>query len=210
MIKTDAGRRMDSLLAREVPGSRSLLLHSCCAPCSSHVISLLAPVFRITVFYYNPNIRPAAEYEKRKAEQIRFLQEYPRTVPLPFPIGMLDCDYDAEAFLTAADGLFSEPEGGARCEKCFALRLDATAAAAKSEGFDCFATTLTVSPHKDAALINELGTAAGALHEICYLPSDFKKKNGYPHSIALSHEYHLYRQNYCGCGFPESKEEYRP
>ena len=171
------------------------MLHSCCGPCSSRCIETLKKYFSVTVLFYNPNITDAAEYEKRKSEQIRLINQ-------AFPgVLFLDCDYDHSLFLAAAKGLEGEREGGARCAECFKLRLTATAKAAKAGGFDMFATTLTVSPHKNAPLINAIGSEAGALEGVEFLPSDFKKKNGYLHSIALSREFSLYRQNYCGCEF---------
>ncbi len=170
-----------------------LLLHSCCAPCSSHCIDVLQEAAEVTILYFNPNIFPFEEYEKRKAEQIRLInQVYPDT-------GFCDCDYDHSLFLAVSRGLEGEKEGGARCAKCFELRLAATARAAKAGGYDLFATTLTVSPHKNAPLINEIGKLVGEREGVEFLPSDFKKKDGYLHSIKLSAAYSLYRQNYCGC-----------
>ena len=172
-----------------------LLLHSCCAPCSSHCLSVLVPLAKVTIFYFNPNIYPYEEYLKRKSEQIRLLkQAYPQAE-------FLDCDYDHNLFLRVAKGLEEEKEGGARCSKCFELRLTAAARAAKAGGFDMFATTLTVSPHKNAPLINAVGRAVGEREGVEFLPSDFKKQDGYLHSIRLSQEFSLYRQNYCGCEF---------
>ena len=172
-----------------------LLLHSCCAPCSSHCLSVLVPLAKVTIFYFNPNIYPYEEYLKRKSEQIRLLkQAYPQ-------VDFLDCDYDHNLFLRAAKGLEEEKEGGARCSKCFELRLTVAARAAKAGGFDMFATTLTVSPHKNAPLINAVGRAVGEREGVEFLPSDFKKQDGYLHSIRLSQEFSLYRQNYCGCEF---------
>ncbi len=170
-----------------------LLLHSCCAPCSSAVIQKLTEFFDITVYYYNPNISPLEEYEKRKEEQKRLLARW--GVPL------LECDYEGERYQNAVKGLESEPERGKRCDVCFALRLNQTAAAAKAGGYDYFCTTLTVSPHKNAQLINRIGTEIGAREGISFLPADFKKQGGYQRSIVLSKEYGLYRQDYCGCVF---------
>lgn len=193
-MKTDFNKFMLERLGG-APSAPKLLLHSCCAPCSSHCLSVLAPLADVTVFYFNPNIYPQKEYEKRKSEQIRLIHQV-------FPgVLFLDCDYDYSLFLAAAKGLEGEREGGARCAECFKLRLTATAKAAKAGGFDMFATTLTVSPHKNAPLINAIGSEAGALEGVEFLPSDFKKKDGYLHSIALSREFSLYRQNYCGCEF---------
>ena len=171
-----------------------LLLHSCCAPCSSACLERLKEHFAITVLYYNPNVDEEEEYRKRKAEQIRFLQE---TGWAEF----LDCDHDAAAFFKIAEGLENEPERGARCYRCYALRLEETARLAREKGFDWFATTLTLSPYKNAEWLNELGEEAGGRYGVNYLFTDFKKKGGYHRSIALSREYGLYRQDFCGCRF---------
>ena len=176
----------------------TLLLHSCCAPCSSYCLKETAKAFRVTVFYYNPNLDCEAEYVKRKSEQLRFLRE---TGYADF----LDCDYSPEEFAEAVEGYEQEPEGGARCSRCFRLRLEKTARAAKAGGFDYFGTTLTVSPLKNAALINEIGYELQDLYGVKYLPSDFKKRGGYYESVALSKQYGLYRQNYCGCVYSQRK-----
>ena len=173
----------------------SILLHSCCAPCSSHVIDTLTPYFNITIFYYNPNIEPFEEYEKRKEEEKRFIKEYPNINKLD----IIDCDYDNDKFKSMSKGLEHIPEGGARCIKCYHLRLDATAKKAKELGYDYFGTTLTVSPYKKSDKLNEIGEHLSKEYDIKYLYSDFKKKNGYKHSIELSKKYNLYRQDYCGC-----------
>lgn len=198
-MKTDYNKLMlERLSAAQTPPS--LLLHSCCAPCSSHCLSVLAPLAKVTVLYFNPNIFPAEEYEKRKSEQMRFIKEaYPQ-------VKVCDCDYDHTLFLAAVKGLEGEKEGGARCTECFRLRLTAAAQAAKTLGCDMFATTLTVSPHKNASLINEIGREIQAREGVEFLPSDFKKKEGYKHSILLSRRYSLYRQNYCGCEFSLAKD----
>ncbi len=177
-----------------IPKGERLLLHSCCAPCSSACLERLKDTFQVTVLYYNPNIDDKAEYEKRKAEQIRFLQE---TGWADF----LDCDHDSTAFSTMAKGLEEEPERGKRCYLCYGLRLNKTAETAKKNGFTWFATTLTLSPHKNADWLNELGEQAAQTQGINYLPTDFKKKGGYPRSIALSKEHTLYRQDFCGCKY---------
>lgn len=198
-MKTDYNKLMlERLSAAQTPPS--LLLHSCCAPCSSHCLSVLAPLAKVTVLYFNPNIFPVEEYEKRKSEQMRFIKEaYPQ-------VKVCDCDYDHTLFLAAVKGLEGEKEGGARCTECFRLRLTAAARAAKTLGCDMFATTLTVSPHKNAPLINEIGREIQAREGVEFLPSDFKKKEGYKHSILLSRRYSLYRQNYCGCEFSLAKD----
>ena len=192
----------DKLMQEELRGARDkrLLLHSCCAPCSSHCLSELSPQIGVTVLYYNPNLDCAEEYEKRKREQLRFLRE---TGLADF----LDCDYAPEDYLAAVRGLEEEKEGGARCAVCFRLRLDRTAREAKARGFDYFATTLTVSPLKNAKLINTIGFAVAEEVGVRYLPSDFKKRGGYLHSVKLSEEYGLYRQDYCGCAFSKAERE---
>ena len=171
-----------------------LLLHSCCAPCSSACLERLKDTFKITVLYYNPNIDEDAEYEKRKAEQIRFLQE---TGWAEF----MDCDHDAEAFADMAKGLENEPERGARCYRCYALRLAKTAEVAKQNGFAWFGTTLTLSPHKNHECLNEIVEKEGGRYALNYLYSDFKKQGGYYRSIDLSKEHGLYRQDFCGCKY---------
>ena len=192
----------DKLMQEELKGARDkrLLLHSCCAPCSSHCLSELSPQIGVTVLYYNPNLDCAGEYEKRKREQLRFLRE---TGLADF----LDCDYAPEDYLAAVRGLEKEKEGGARCAVCFRLRLERTAREAKARGFDYFATTLTVSPLKNARLINTIGFAVAEEVGVKYLPSDFKKRGGYLHSVRLSEEYGLYRQDYCGCAFSKAERE---
>ena len=192
----------DKRMQEELRGAQDkrLLLHSCCAPCSSHCLSELSPQIGVTVFYYNPNLDCAEEYEKRKREQLRFLRE---TGLADF----LDCDYAPEDYISAVRGLEEEKEGGARCAVCFRLRLERTAREAKARGFDYFATTLTVSPLKNAKLINTIGFAVAEEVGVPYLPSDFKKRGGYLHSVRLSEEYGLYRQDYCGCAFSKAERE---
>ncbi len=179
----------------------SLLLHSCCAPCSSYVLEYLSEYFSITVLYYNPNISPKEEYLHRLQEEKRLISE----MIFKNAVSVLECDYNADEFFNVAKDYEQEPEGGKRCEKCFDLRLDFTAKTAKEKNFDYFATTLTISPLKNAPLINEIGEKLAEKYNVKYLCSDFKKKEGYKRSIILSREYNLYRQNYCGCIF--SKEE---
>lgn len=173
----------------------TLLLHSCCAPCSSSCIEFLARYFQVTVFYYNPNISESEEYKKRVQEQIRFIQEFPTQHKVEF----IEGDYEPEVFYKAVKGLESEPEGGGRCFKCYELRLRKTAELAGRENFDYFTTTLTVSPLKNSVKLNEIGLKVAKETATEYLLSDFKKKEGYKRSIELSKEYGLYRQNYCGC-----------
>ena len=190
-------RNYELLMLQQIQGVEKgtpLLLHSCCAPCSSACLERLKDAFDITVLYYNPNIDEAAEYEKRKAEQIRFLQETGWAK-------ILDCEHDAAAFAAMAKGMETEPERGARCYRCYALRLEKTAELAKANGFSWFGTTLSLSPHKNAEWLNELGEKFGEEYGLHYLFSDFKKKGGYYRSIALSTEYGLYRQDFCGCKY---------
>lgn len=178
-------------------GKEALALHSCCAPCSSYVLEFLKEYFDVTVFFYNPNIHPKDEYGLRLSEQKRLCEIM--NIPL------IECEYDAQNYFEYVKGFEDDPEGGKRCEKCFEMRLDNTANLAKKSGFKLLSTTLTVSPHKNAALINEIGKRVSQKHGINWLPCDFKKRAGYQRSIELSREYNLYRQNYCGCIF--SKRE---
>lgn len=189
-------KEMEAVIASLEGRRPTLLLHSCCGPCSSAVLEIVTRYFDTTVFFYNPNILPAAEFEKRLYWQRHLLESAPfaRGVELIVP------ERDEEAFWAAAEGLEAEPEGGARCTECFELRLGRTARAAKEGGFDFFATTLTVSPHKNAPLINTIGARWGEETGVKWLPSDFKKKDGYRRSIQLSAQYGLYRQAWCGCG----------
>lgn len=174
---------------------KKILLHSCCAPCSSHVITYLAPYFNITVLYYNPNIYPKEEYEKRKQEQIKLINE----LNTPNKLDYLDCDYDNDVYEELIKGYENCPERGARCPICFKLRLEKAAKLAKEHNYDYFCTTLTVSPYKNATQINEIGASLSDKYQIKWLYSDFKKEDGYKKSIELSKKYNLYRQNYCGC-----------
>lgn len=178
----------------------TLLLHSCCAPCSSYVIEYLSKYFKITVFYYNPNISPDNEYRYRANEQKRLVE----SMPLENPVEFLEGEYIPDDFFDISKGLENEPEGGARCAKCFNLRLSKTAETAKQGNYDYFTTTLTISPLKNAKLINNIGIELSKKYDVPYLQSDFKKKNGYKRSIVLSKEYNLYRQNYCGCIFSKN------
>lgn len=173
----------------------SLLLHSCCAPCSSYVLEYLSQYFNITIYYYNPNISYEEEYERRTLEQQKLIQEMPVKNPIQFMQG----EYETERFYDLAKGLEKEQEGGERCFRCYELRLEETAKLAKEMGFDFFTTTLSISPLKNASKLNEIGEQLSSKYEVSYLFSDFKKKNGYKRSIELSKEYDLYRQDYCGC-----------
>lgn len=184
----------------------SLFLHSCCAPCSSYVLEYLSPYFGITVFYFNPNISAAEEYGKRVAEQKRLIAAY-NDEKKGHSIEFLEGDYAPESFFAMAKGYEKSPEGGERCLRCFDMRLRETAKRAAAGGYDFFCTTLTISPLKSAARLNEIGLALAEEYGVRWLPSDFKKKDGYKRSIELSAEYGLYRQDYCGCAF--SREERR-
>ena len=174
-----------------------LFLHSCCAPCSSYVLEYLSAYFEITDFFYNPNISPETENEKRAAELERLIRE----MPFRYPVHFLQGPYEPERFFEMAKGLEDLPEGGARCRKCYELRMRRAAQLAAEGGYDFFTTTLSISPLKNARWINEIGEELEKEYHVRHLPSDFKKKNGYLRSIRLSEEYGLYRQNYCGCVF---------
>lgn len=175
----------------------TLLLHSCCAPCSSACLELLSSHFAVTVLYYNPNIYPQSEFAHRVSEQKRLIEQ----LPCKNKIGFLESEFNPDEFYSAVKGLENEKEGGGRCFVCYRLRLEKTARLAKENGFDYFTTTLTISPLKSAAKINEIGFELAKKHCVDFLPSDFKKKNGFKRSIELSKQYNLYRQNYCGCVF---------
>ncbi|MCR5587339.1 MAG: epoxyqueuosine reductase QueH [Lachnospiraceae bacterium] len=176
-----------------------LILHSCCAPCSSHVISVLTEYFNITVLYYNPNIEPYDEYLKRKNEEIRFIKEFSEGGNTRHSLDLMDCDYDNDKFHEMVRGMEMLPEGGERCFLCYEERLRKAALVARDNGYDFFTTTLSVSPYKNAEKINEIGERLEKEIGVKFLYSDFKKKNGYLNSIKLSKEYNLYRQDYCGC-----------
>lgn len=178
----------------------ALFLHSCCAPCSSYVLEYLCGIFRITVFYYNPNISASEEYRKRAAEQKRLIETY-NAEGRGYPISVVEGDYDPERFFEMAKGLETCPEGGERCFRCYELRLRETARRSAEAGFDYFSTTLTISPLKNARKLNEIGQALAEEYGTAWLPSDFKKKEGYKRSIELSAQYGLYRQDYCGCTY---------
>ncbi len=172
-----------------------LLLHSCCGPCSTQVIEFLTKYFDITVYYYNPNIEPAEEYEKRKQEQIKFIKKYKTVNKLDF----LDSDYDNDSFKEIIFGLEKLPEGSIRCNKCFELRLRKTAKEALKKEYDYFGTTLTVSPHKNSKIVNEIGEKIANEINIKFIYGDFKKNGGYYRSVELAKKFDLYRQDYCGC-----------
>ncbi len=179
----------------------SLLLHACCAPCSSYVLEYLSGIFDITLFYYNPNISPEAEFKKRSAELKRLIGE----MPLERPVKVIEGEYDNSTFCEIARGLEDLPEGGERCFKCYELRLRRAAREARRGGFDYFTTTLSISPHKNAQKLNEIGASLSDEFGVSYLFSDFKKRNGYKRSCELSAVYGLYRQNYCGCVYSKAE-----
>lgn len=182
-----------------------LLLHVCCAPCSSYVIEYLSAFFDITLYYYNPNISPKKEYDFRLDELTRLAE----TLPEAAGVKIIPCEYDPQPFLDMAKGLEALPEGGERCKKCYKLRLEQTAMAAKDGGYDYFTTTLTISPYKNADWLNSIGEKMSEKYAVPYLFSDFKKKNGYKRSIELSHLYGLYRQDYCGCAYSKAEAQIR-
>ena len=191
---------MDKLIEKldNVP---TLLIHACCAPCSSYVLEYLSQYFHIIILYYNPNITSVEEYNYRLSEEKRLIDE----LPVKYPVKLIAGDYNPESFFDAVKGLERKPEGGKRCEVCFELRLREAAEKCREIGADYFLTTLTISPLKNAELINSIGEKLAEEYGVKYLPSDFKKKNGYKRSIELSREYDLYRQNYCGCVFSRNK-----
>lgn len=192
-------RELDKLIEKLKKEKRipKLLLHSCCAPCSSYVLEYLSDCFEITVFYYNPNIYPESEYTKRILEQQTLISD----MKVKYPISFMAGNYDRERFYEIAKGLEHLKEGGERCLKCYELRLRESAELAKKGAFDYFTTTLSISPLKNADKLNEIGVRLGEQYGVTYLQSDFKKKNGYKRSVELSREYGLYRQDYCGCEF---------
>ena len=185
-------KKLDEII-NSLDSKKSLLLQVCCAPCSSYCIEYLRNYFDITILYYNPNISPVEEYNKRLEEVKRFVNSFEPSIKL------LECNYDGDKFDDMTKGLEDIPEGGSRCYKCYKLRLEETARIAKENNFDYFGTTLSISPYKNAAWLNEIGEYLENKYNISYLYADFKKKNGYKRSIELSNEYNLYRQDYCGC-----------
>lgn len=200
-------KELDKLLERLREEQRvpRLLLHSCCAPCSSYVLEYLSQHFEITVFYYNPNLYPDAEFAKRSKEQQRLIEE----MEVRHPVSFMEGAFDKETFYRMAAGLEDVHEGGERCFRCYELRLRETARLAREHGFDYFTTTLSISPLKNARKLNEIGEKLAAEYGVAYLVSDFKKKDGYRRSVELSKEYGLYRQDYCGCEFSWREREMR-
>ena len=198
-------KELDKLLAELEAEGRTprLFLHSCCAPCSSYVLEYLSRYFEITVFFYNPNISPAEEYEKRVEEIRRMIGE----MEFVHPVKLVEGKYDPQVFFRMAKGMENIPEGGERCFGCYRLRMEEAARLAKEGNYDYFTTTLSISPLKNAQKINEIGEELAEIYQVSHLPSDFKKKNGYKRSIELSGEYELYRQDYCGCVFSKRERE---
>lgn len=199
MNKVNYQRELDKVIGQitregKTPG---LLLHVCCAPCSSYCLEYLSKYFRVTVYYYNPNISIKEEYDHRLSEEKRLITQ----MPFENPVDMIEGSYDPREFFDAVKGFEEEPEGGKRCEKCFELRLGSSAKLAAERGYDYVTTTLSISPLKNAELLNTIGERAAEKYGVRWLYSDFKKKEGYKRSIELSREYDLYRQNYCGCVF---------
>lgn len=209
MNKVNYQKELDKILA-DIDGNLAaggrpprLFLHSCCAPCSSYVLEYLSSHFEITDFFYNPNIEPKQEYQYREQELQRLISE----MEPHFPISFLPGFYDPALWHREVKGLEDAPEGGERCFVCFRVRLQEAARLAAEGGYDYFATTLTISPLKNAEKLNEIGQELGEKYGVKFLPSDFKKKNGYLRSIQLSREHHLYRQDYCGCAYSKAQRE---
>lgn len=205
MNKRNYQKELDRLLEGIEKEGRTprLFLHSCCAPCSSYVLEYLSRYFEITVFFYNPNISPAEEYEKRVEEIRRMIGE----MEFVHPVKLVEGEYDPQVFFRMAKGMEHIPEGGERCFGCYRLRMEEAARLAKEGNYDYFTTTLSISPLKNAQKINEIGEELAEIYQVSHLPSDFKKKNGYKRSIELSGEYELYRQDYCGCVFSKLERE---
>lgn len=198
-------KELDCILNKIIENGKvpTLLLHSCCAPCSSYVIEYLSDYFKITVFYYNPNISPYEEYRKRVDEEKRFISEF----NTKYSVDFIEGSYEIELFYSMAKGLENEKEGGTRCFKCYEMRLRKAAELAINNKFDYFTTTLSISPYKNAQVLNEIGNKLSNEFGVKYLFSDFKKKNGYKRSIELSAKYNLYRQNYCGCIYSKAERD---
>ena len=194
-------RQLEELSGATPASAPSLLLHCCCAPCSSYCLELLTPYFEITAYYYNPNISDRQEYDHRAKELKRFVEQFPNVNPIHCVIA----PYDGDSFVKMTTGMEEIPEGGSRCFLCYEQRLRHTALKAKEEGYDYFATTLSISPLKNAAWLNEIGEGLQEELNTKYLYSDFKKNNGYKRSTELSKEYDLYRQDYCGCEFSKKR-----
>lgn len=201
-IKVNYNLECEKILnSLDLNNKKKLLLHACCAPCSSAVLERISKYFKITILFYNPNITDYSEYFKRKEELKRLIKE------VGYDIEVMDCDYDKEKFISMALGLENKKEGDIRCYKCYKLRLEKTALVAKENNFDYFTTTLSISPYKNSKWLNEIGKELSAKYKVDYLYADFKKKNGYKRSIELSNIYHLYRQDYCGCIYSKVERE---
>lgn len=198
-------KELDQLIDKLVKDNRKprLLIHSCCAPCSSYVLEYLSEYFEVTIYYYNPNIYPEAEFYRRAEEQKNLI----KAMPLSCEVQFIQGDYVPKHYYDTIKGMETEPEGGERCFRCYELRLREAAKLAKELGFDYFTTTLSISPHKNSAKLAEIGEKVAEEYGVSYLPSDFKKKNGYKRSIELSKEYNLYRQDYCGCVYSKQERE---
>lgn len=203
MNKINYQNQLDRIIEKIDPKNPPrLLLHSCCAPCSSYTLEYLSRYFDITVYYFNPNISPKQEFDKRFEEQKRLISQ----MPFKNSVTLVEGDYNYDDFLEIAKGLENVPEGGERCFRCYKMRLESTARLAKEQGFDYFCTTLSISPLKNSQKINELGFEIEEKYGVKWLPSDFKKREGYKRSIQLSREYSLYRQNFCGCVFSKNQQ----
>ena len=194
---------MEKINNRTEEPLKRIFLHSCCGPCSTSVIERLAENYRITVFFYNPNITNEGEYRKRFLTEKSFIDAYNQDHPEKEPVLLIEGNYDPEEYLEFVRGLEQEPENGARCTKCFEFRMKETAREAEKRGFSLFATTLSVSPHKKTQTINDIGYALKEQYSLDFLDESFKKKDGFRRSVELSRQYGLYRQNYCGCRFSE-------
>ena len=205
--KINYQKELEKLISQLVEENKvpTLLIHSCCAPCSSYCLEYLSKYFKITVVYYNPNIFPLEEYEYRISEQKRLIEAMDFINPVEF----IKTEYTPDDFYNEIKGLEQEAEGGKRCEKCFKLRLSYAAKLAKELKFDYFVTTLSISPMKDSTLLNTIGKSLEELYGVKYLPSDFKKKEGYKRSVELSKKYNLYRQDYCGCVYSKIETDRR-
>lgn len=203
--KINYQKKLDDIISQLEKNEKTptLLLHSCCAPCSSYTLEYLSRYFKITIYYYNPNIAPEEEYQKRVSEQKRFISQ----LHMINEINFIEGEYRPEDFYQTIKGLERVPEGGERCFKCYRLRLENAAKLAAEKGVDYFTTTLSISPYKNATKLNEIAGELSEIYNVKNLPSDFKKKNGYKRSIELSAQYNLYRQDYCGCVFSKAERE---
>lgn len=205
-MKINYNLEMENIIKKfDINNLPSLLLHSCCGPCSSAVIERIAPFFKLTILYYNPNIDTLDEYRKRSKEQIELI----KNLELDREVSVRVLDYKSDDFYNAVKGFENMPEGSGRCVRCFKLRLEKTAQITRDEKFDYFSTTLSISPHKDSQVLNKLGKYIGDKYNVNYLFSDFKKKNGYKRSVELSQKFNMYRQDYCGCIFSKKEMEKR-